>query len=68
MVGGKTGYIDASGYCLAAVVNVPEAGPLALVVLGARSSSGRFSELRRLADWVSDDGRSLLSSATVLAN
>ena len=68
VVGGKTGYIDASGYCLAAVVNVADAGPLSVVVLGARSSSGRFSELRRLADWVSDDGRSLLSSATVPAN
>ena len=68
VVGGKTGYIDASGYCLAAVVNVPDAGPLSVVVLGARSSSGRFSEVRRLADWVSDDGRSLLSSATVPAN
>ena len=68
VIGGKTGYIDASGYCLAAMVNVPDAGPLAVVVLGARSSSGRFSEVRRLADWVSSDGRSLIASPAVAAN
>ena len=67
VIGGKTGYIDASGYCLAAVVNVPDVGPLSVVVLGARSSSGRYSELRRLADWVSADGRSLIASDAVRA-
>ena len=51
--GGKTGYIDASGYCLAAVVKLPDNDPLSLVVLGAGSNSRRFSEVRRLADWVS---------------
>jgi D-alanyl-D-alanine endopeptidase (penicillin-binding protein 7) len=68
VIGGKTGYIDASGYCLAAVVNVPDVGPLSVVVLGARSNSGRFSEVRRLADWVSADGRSLIASDAVLVN
>ena len=59
--GGKTGYIDASGYCLAAVVKLPSSDPLAVVVLGARSNSGRFAEVRRLVDWVSTEGRSLLT-------
>ena len=68
VMGGKTGYIDASGYCLAAVVNIPDAGVLSVVVLGARSNSGRFSEVRRLADWVADDGRSLISSTALRAN
>ena len=68
VMGGKTGYIDASGYCLAAVVNIPDAGVLSVVVLGARSNSGRFSEVRRLADWVTDDGRSLISSTALRAN
>jgi len=68
VIGGKTGYIDAAGYCLAAVVNVPDVGPLSLVVLGARSNAGRFSEVRRLADWVSTDGRSLIVSDAVLVN
>ena len=59
--GGKTGYIDASGYCLAAVVKVPGSDPLAVVVLGAWSNSGRFAEVRRLVDWVSTEGRSLIT-------
>ena len=58
--GGKTGYIDEAGYCLTALVELPDAGPVVLVVLGAGSNAGRFSEARRLIDWVSTTGRSLL--------
>ena len=58
--GGKTGYIDESGYCLATVVKLPGSDPLAVVVLGARSNSGRFREARRLINWVSTQGRSLI--------
>ena len=58
--GGKTGYIDEAGFCLTAVVEVPDADPIALVVLGAGSNARRFSEARRLIDWVSTTGRSLL--------
>ena len=57
---GKTGYIDASGYCLAAVVRLPGSDPLSVVVLGAGSNAGRFREVTRLADWVSKEGRSLV--------
>lgn len=57
---GKTGYIDASGYCLATVVHVPGAGPLSVVVLGAGSNSRRFSEVGRLVDWVSTHGQTLI--------
>ena len=49
---GKTGYIDASGYCLATVITISEAGPISVIVLGAGSNSRRFSEVRRLVDWV----------------
>lgn len=58
--GGKTGYIDEAGYCLTALIEVPDADPVALVVLGAGSSARRFSEARHLIDWVSTTGRSLL--------
>ena len=58
---GKTGYIDASGYCLATVVDVPGAGPLSVVVLGAGSNSRRFSEVGRLVDWVSTHGQALIA-------
>ena len=61
--GGKTGYIDASGYCLAALVDTPEGEPLAVVVLGVGSSSGRFRDVTRLVDWVSNQGRSLLTTS-----
>jgi len=60
--GGKTGYIDEAGYCLAAVVTLPNiADPVAVVVLGAGSNSRRFSEVRRLVDWVLDEGKSLVA-------
>ncbi len=61
--GGKTGYIDASGYCLATVVKLPDHDPLSLVVLGAGSLERRFSEVRRLATWVSRNGAALAASA-----
>ena len=58
--GGKTGYIDEAGYCLAAMVKLPGSDPLAFVVLGARSNSARFAEVRRLVTWVSTKGRLLI--------
>ncbi len=58
--GGKTGYINEAGFCLTAVVELPDADPVVLVVLGAGSNAGRFDEARRLIDWVSTTGRSLL--------
>ena len=57
--GGKTGYIDAAGYCLATVVKLPGRDPLSIVVLGAGSNARRFGEVRRLADWVSEHGAAL---------
>ncbi len=61
--GGKTGYIDESGYCIAAMVKLPDSDPLAVVILGARSNSGRFREARRLVDWVSTKGRPLIDGS-----
>ena len=66
VLAGKTGYIDAAGYCLATFVNipgVPGGEPLAVVVLGVGSSAGRFRDVTRLVDWVADEGRSLLASS-----
>jgi D-alanyl-D-alanine endopeptidase (penicillin-binding protein 7) len=61
--GGKTGYIDEAGFCLTALVELPDADPIALVVLGAGSNERRFSEARRLIEWVSTTGRPLLEPA-----
>ena len=58
--GGKTGFINEAGYCLTALVELPGADPVALVVLGARSNAGRFREARRLIEWLSTTGRVLL--------
>ena len=58
--GGKTGYISEAGFCLTALVELPDADPIVLVVLGAGSNAGRFTEARRLIDWMSTTGRSLL--------
>lgn len=55
VLGGKTGFIRKAGYCLATMLKMPEGGPsLAVVVLGATSSLGRFWETRHLMAWLSD--------------
>lgn len=54
VLGGKTGFISSSGYCLATLVRVPGTGrQLAVVVLGARSNAARFAETKHLYNWVS---------------
>jgi len=55
VVGGKTGFITKSGYCLATLLRLPQANggiPVAVVVLGARSNNGRFWETRHLFSWL----------------
>ncbi|MCY4028450.1 MAG: serine hydrolase [Acidobacteria bacterium] len=61
--GGKTGYIREAGYCLATVVESREGIPLVVVVLGARSNAERFAEVRRLTDWVRNEGRPLVAGS-----
>lgn len=51
VLAGKTGYIDASDYCLATMVEDPAGKKLTLVVLGAPGGSLRFREARKLASW-----------------
>jgi D-alanyl-D-alanine endopeptidase (penicillin-binding protein 7) len=54
VLGGKTGFISKAGYCLATLLRLPQDGPLlAVVVLGARSNTGRFMETRHLMNWLS---------------
>jgi len=66
--GGKTGFITKAGYCLATLLKLPEGGPsLAVVVLGATSSIGRFWEARHLLSWLEAKTRvlSLSTPATL---
>ena len=53
VLGGKTGFISSSGYCLVTLVRVPQTGrQLAVVVLGARSNAARFAETKHLYNWI----------------
>ena len=53
VIGGKTGFISSSGYCLATMIRLPQTGrQVAMVVLGARSNAARFAETRHLLNWL----------------
>jgi len=63
VVGGKTGFIRRAGYCLAALLRLPESGKqVAVVVLGAKSNAGRFWETRHLFNWLTNKADDLLST------
>jgi D-alanyl-D-alanine endopeptidase (penicillin-binding protein 7) len=65
---GKTGFIRKAGYCLATLLRLPQGGPqVAVVVLGAKSSAGRFWETRHLFNWLSTKAGDLLGVAPVEA-
>ncbi len=54
VLGGKTGFISSSGYCLVTLLRLPQSGQqVAVVVLGAQSNQGRFWETRHLFNWMS---------------
>lgn len=52
VLAGKTGFISKAGYCLATLLQIPQGGPVAVVVLGAANSTTRFWETRHLFNWV----------------
>ncbi|MEO8682731.1 MAG: serine hydrolase [Vicinamibacterales bacterium] len=61
VVGGKTGFISRSGYCLATLLRLPDTGQqVAFVVLGAKSNASRFWETRHLFNWMSTRSKALL--------
>lgn len=52
VVGGKTGYTRDAGYCVALQIREPDSGrDIIVVVLGADSDIGRFTEAKKLIDW-----------------
>jgi D-alanyl-D-alanine endopeptidase (penicillin-binding protein 7) len=68
VLGGKTGFIRAAGYCLATLLRLPQGGPqVAVVVLGARSNAGRFWETRHLFNWLSAKAQDLFAAPVVAA-
>jgi D-alanyl-D-alanine endopeptidase (penicillin-binding protein 7) len=61
VLGGKTGFIGQSGYCLATLLKLPSVNQqVAVVVLGARSNTARFTEVRNLMNWLSGRTNDLL--------
>ncbi|MGE0361487.1 MAG: D-alanyl-D-alanine carboxypeptidase family protein [Vicinamibacterales bacterium] len=65
VIGGKTGFISSSGYCLATLVRLPQTGrQVAVVVLGAKSNAGRFAETKHLFNWLSGH---MTTTATAVA-
>jgi D-alanyl-D-alanine endopeptidase (penicillin-binding protein 7) len=60
VLGGKTGFISRSGYCLATLLRLPQSGQqVAVVVLGARSNQSRFWETRHLFNWFTTQSQKL---------
>lgn len=66
VVAGKTGFISKAGYCLATLLQVPQGSQVAVVVLGAASSTIRFWEARHLFNWASTRTDGLLAVAAPL--
>ena len=65
VMGAKTGFISKSGYCLATLLRLPDSGrQVALVVLGARSNAGRFTETQNLFNWLSSKASTFFATST----
>jgi serine-type D-Ala-D-Ala endopeptidase (penicillin-binding protein 7) len=61
VLGAKTGFIGRSGYCLATLLKMPQINqPVAVVVLGARTSAARFTEVRNLITWMTTRAQDLI--------
>jgi serine-type D-Ala-D-Ala endopeptidase (penicillin-binding protein 7) len=59
---GKTGFIGKAGYCLATLLRLPQSQQqVAVVVLGARSNTGRFMETRHLINWFTAKAQELFA-------
>jgi D-alanyl-D-alanine endopeptidase (penicillin-binding protein 7) len=67
VLGGKTGFISKSGYCLATLLRLPDTGQqVAVVVLGARSNTGRFVETENLFNWLTSKAATLFATQAAL--
>jgi D-alanyl-D-alanine endopeptidase (penicillin-binding protein 7) len=67
VMAGKTGFIRKAGYCFATLLRLPQSGQeVAVVVLGARSNAGRFSEAQNLLNWVSAKAATVFATTTAL--
>ena len=51
IIGGKTGFLPAAGYCFGALISENNAHQIVVVVLGSDSKHGRFQDAKALAAW-----------------
>jgi len=54
IIGGKTGYTQAAGYCLVSKFKTKSDGEFLTVILGGAESWDRFNETKELARWTYD--------------
>jgi len=54
VLGGKTGYTESAGYCFVGQFKNEEGKEIISVVLGAPSKGARFSETKKLVNWIFD--------------
>jgi serine-type D-Ala-D-Ala endopeptidase (penicillin-binding protein 7) len=54
VLGGKTGYTDRAGYCLAIAARLNGKREVAMVFLGAHGKLTRFADFTRAAQWIAE--------------
>lgn len=64
VLGGKTGYTDLAGYCLAIAARIEGRGELGMAFLGAEGKMTRFADFARTAQWIAEKRPSVTAVAT----
>jgi D-alanyl-D-alanine endopeptidase (penicillin-binding protein 7) len=64
VLGGKTGYTDLAGYCLAIAARLEGRGDLGMAFLGAEGKMTRFADFARTAQWIVEKKPSVTAVAT----
>jgi len=52
VVGGKTGFLEEAGYCLAVKIEGPDKQEVILVVLGSDTAADRFQDIKAIAEFI----------------
>jgi len=52
VIGGKTGFLETAGYCLAVKIKGEQNQEVIIVVLGSASNFDRFQDVKAISDWV----------------
>jgi D-alanyl-D-alanine endopeptidase (penicillin-binding protein 7) len=58
--GGKTGFINKAGYCLATLLKLPQGNQVAVVILGANNNMLRFMETKHIFNWLNEKSAGLV--------